>query len=88
MPHLEHRHPSTKKYLRDPEILQKNTEGFQTVGEVETVCTALLRVYRPDIHAGSPNKVVDGRFGATNCTSAAGHLHSTVQRTNIKFWNR
>jgi len=35
MPHLEYSHPSTKKYLRDPEILRKNTEGFQTGEGVE-----------------------------------------------------
>jgi len=79
-----------KKYLRDPEILQKNTEVFKTGEGVQNVCTALL--YWPDIHAGSSNKQVGGRFGVhkTNCASAAGRLHPTVQNitSNIKFWNR
>jgi len=35
MPHLECSNPSKKKYLRDPEILQKNTEGFQIREGVE-----------------------------------------------------
>ena len=40
-----------KSTLKDPEILQKNTEGIQT-GEVDkNVFTALL--YGPDIKAGS-----------------------------------
>jgi len=68
--------------------LPKNTEGFQTGEGVENICTALL--YRYDIHAGSSNKQMNGRFGAheTNCTSAAGLLLPTVQNINIKFWNR
>jgi hypothetical protein len=35
MPHLEYSHPPTKKYLRDPEILQEITEGFQAGEGVE-----------------------------------------------------
>jgi hypothetical protein len=49
-----------KKYLKDPEILQKNTDGFKTGEGVENLCTA--QIYWSDIHAGSSNKHVDGRL--------------------------